>query len=93
MGETTVIVQFDENGELAYHVFGDARLYIVDERAPDDRVYEWIPRATAEEIAAIVPVGSVIGNGQDERHPVLAHKINAAMEGRSHLAVVKDDTP
>ena len=89
MSEATVIVRFDEDGELTYHVYGDTRLYIVDERAPDDRVYEWLPRATAEDIADLIPVGSVIGNGQDERQPVIAHRVKAYQEGRPHLSVVK----
>lgn len=89
MSDATVIVRFDENGDLTYHVYGDTRLYIVDERAPEDRVYEWLPRATAEDIADLIPVGSVIGNGQDERHPVLAHRIRAAIDGKPHLSVVE----
>jgi len=91
MSEATVIVRFDEYGELTYHVYGDARLYIVDERAPDDRVYEWLSRATADDIADLIPVGAVIGNSRDERAPVLAHRIRAAIDGKPHLTVVDDD--
>lgn len=40
--KSVVIVHFDEDGELDYHVCGkDVRLFIVDGRAPHDRVYEW----------------------------------------------------
>jgi len=91
--EGTVIVQFDEHGELTYHVQGNTRLYIVDERAPHDRVYEWLPRATSDEIAEIIPVGEVIGSGQDERAEVLSHRIKAAISHVPHLAVVRDDRP
>lgn len=90
MSEATVIVRFDDDGELTYHVFGDTRLYIVDERAPDDRVYEWLSRSSADEIAAMIPKGETIGNGRDERGVVLAHRIKAAMDGRPHLAALED---
>lgn len=90
MSDATVIVRFDEDGEISYHVYGDTRLYIVDERAPDDRVYEWLSRCGADEIAGLIPVGSSIGNSRDQRHPVLAHRIEAAMEGRPHLSIVKE---
>lgn len=89
MGEATVIVWYDEDGEIQYFVHGEGvRLYIVDERAPNDRVYEWLPRATGEEIASIIPVGEHIGNSKDERHEVLAHRINALREGKPHLSDV-----
>ena len=91
MSDATVIVRFGQDGELSYHVYGDTRLYIVDERAPDDRVYEWLPRATAEDIADLILVGSTIGNGQDERHPVLAHRIRSAIAGKPHLSVVEPE--
>jgi hypothetical protein len=90
MSDATVIVRFDEDGEITYHVYGDTRLYIVDERAPDDRVYEWLPRASGEDIADIIPVGENIGNSSDERHPVLAHRIRSARESRPHLSIVED---
>jgi len=90
MSDATVVVRFDQDGEISYHVYGDTRLYIVDERAPDDRVYEWLPRCEADEIADLIPVGSSIGNSRDERHPVLAHRIEAAIAGRPHLSVVKE---
>tara|TARA_Y100000114_G_scaffold153717_2_gene174268 strand:- start:29799 stop:30077 length:279 start_codon:yes stop_codon:yes gene_type:complete len=91
MSDATVIVRFDHDGELTYHVFGDARLYIVDERCPGDRVYEWLERATADDIADLIPVGEVIGNRNDERHPVAAHRIRAALDGKRHLSVVDPD--
>jgi hypothetical protein len=84
-----VIVRFDEDGELSYHVHGgDVQLLIVDERAPSDRVYEWTPRDSADEIAAIVPVGETIGNSSDERHEILAHRITRALDGKKHLEPV-----
>lgn len=82
----TVIVKFDEFGELSYFVCGDEmQLFIVDERAQGDRVYEWLPRNTADEIAKIVPVGETIGNSADKRHKALSHKIKAPLDGKRHL--------
>lgn len=89
MVDATVIVHYDEHGEIQYFVHGDnVCLYIVDERAPDDRVYEWLPRAADDEIAAIIPAGEYIGNSKEDRHKVLAHRINALHEGKPHLSAV-----
>jgi hypothetical protein len=83
-----VIVHFDATGELSYLVHGDnVQLLIVDDRAQGDRVYEWLPRNTANEIAQMVPAGETIGNSADERHKVLSHKIKAALDGKSHLEI------
>lgn len=85
----TVIVHYDEHGEISYLVHGEhVRLYIVDERAPGDRVYEWLPRNSGEEIAALIPVGETIGNSADERHKVLCHRMEAAQKGERHLSPV-----
>lgn len=89
MSEATVIVRFDTDGEISYHVLGDVRLFIVDERAPNDRVYEWLPRSTEQEIAGIIPAGEEIGNSRDERHRVLSHRIEAAQDGRPYLTVLE----
>ncbi len=89
-----VIVRFDERGEIDYTVVGDAvRLFIVDERTPGDRVYEWLPRATAKQFRAIIPAGEEIGNSVDERHDAIAARINAAIEGRPHLSIVEEPRP
>ena len=87
--EAIAIVRFNERGEITYHIASDARfrLFIVDERAPHDRVYEWLPRASAEEVGAILG-SDPIGSSQDERHAAIAAKIEASQEGRPHLSVV-----
>jgi hypothetical protein len=89
MAEPTVIVHFDEQGELNYHVQGDVRMFIVDERAPDDRVYEWTPRATPEAIGAMLGPDPDIGSSGDARHAALAARIEAAQQGRAHLHAVE----
>jgi hypothetical protein len=85
-----VIVRFDEYGEQTYHVIGGeaVRLFIVDERCPNDRVYEWLPRDPADEIKAILK-DDPIGSSQDERHPAIAAKVLAFVDGKPHLSVVE----
>lgn len=92
--EGIAIVRLDEAGEITYHVASDARfrLFIVDERAPHDRVYEWTQRATADEVGAILG-GDPIGSSQDERHAAIKAKIEAALDGRPHLSVVEGQPP
>lgn len=85
-----VVVRFDEAGGLDYHVAGDVRLFIVDERAPQDRVYEWTPKDTAEEVQTILG-DSPIGSSADERHSAIAHTIEAMIDGRPRLAVVSKE--
>ncbi|KGM36185.1 hypothetical protein [Inquilinus limosus] len=57
----TVIVHWDEQGGMTFHVHGaGVRLFTVDERAPDDRVFEIESRVEEKDIAAILrndPVG------------------------------------
>lgn len=92
--EAIAIVRFDENGEITYHVSGDARfrLFIVDERAPHDRVYEWTQRAPVDEVGAILGADP-IGHSGDERHAAIAGVIHAARDGRKHLSVVEEPKP
>lgn len=75
--EAVVIVHFDDDGQLSYHVAGDerVRLFIVDERAPRDRVYEWTSRCGSDEIGSILG-SDPIGSSQDARHAALAARIN-----------------
>lgn len=90
----TVIVHFDEDGEMNYSVAGEGiRLLIVDDRTPHDRVYEWLPRATPEQIAALIPADATIGHSRDERHAAFAHAIKAAQRGERHLMVVPAEEP
>lgn len=90
MSQNTVIVHFDQEGEIYYHVIGDGvRLFIVDERAPHDRVYEWLPRAEPYVLDVMIPEGSTIGSNQDERHAAIEHMVLRHMGGKAHLSVVE----
>lgn len=88
--KAVVIVRFDEQGEQTYHVIGDeaVRLFIVDERSPNDRVYEWTRRDTADKIKEILG-NDQIGSSQDKRHAAISHKVLAAIAGKPHMEVVK----
>lgn len=77
---STVIVHYDEQGKVSYRVEGDVRLLIVDERAPDDRVYEISDRLTPAEISAIVG-NDIVGSRWDNSEAAkkiahLAPKLN-----------------
>lgn len=87
--EGLAIVRFDEHGEITYHIASDGRfrLFIVDERAPHDRVYEWTLRASGPEIADILG-DDPIGSNQDGRHQAVKALIEAQMDGRPHLSIV-----
>lgn len=84
------VVHISENGDETYSVFGAARMLIIDERAPHDRIYEISSRMDARELAALIGE-SEIGHAEDERHEAIAACINAAIDGRKHLSIVSSE--
>lgn len=50
----TVIVRYDDDGEIEFYAEGDVRLLIVDERCSADRVYEITDRYTRQQVAEII---------------------------------------
>lgn len=88
--EAIAVVHFDADGELTYHIASDGRfrLFIIDERAPHDRVYEWTSRCDASDIADLLG-DSPIGSSQDARHPAIKARIEAIMDGKPYLEEVK----
>ena len=84
----TVIVRYDERGEMEFYVCGDVRLIMVDERCQSDRVYEMLNRCEPEQISEILG-DDPIGNKNDDRHPAIEAKILAALDGKPHLSVVE----
>ncbi len=85
----TAIVHIAADGEVDYQVTEGTRLLVVDERAPGDRVYEVTSRITAADVITLIGADEV-GSQHDDRHPVLAARVIAAQEGRSHLRLVDD---
>lgn len=88
-----VVLRFDEDGEQSYHVFGDAgvRLFIVDERSPNDRVYEVLSRDDPSTFRDLIPEGAEIGSSDDERHVAIVHRVEALRDGRKFLSVVEPE--
>ena len=87
--DNVVLIHIDETGDQNYYVAGDStRLIIVDERCPNDRVYECLGRDDPTEIERIIG-DSPIGSSQDEQHPALERRIARALSGKPHLEVVK----
>jgi hypothetical protein len=86
-----VICHFDESGNESYHVFGDerVRLFIVDDRAPHDRVYEVTSRAPTEEFRNLIAEGETIGHSGDARHEAIKARIDAWQSGQPHLLAVE----
>lgn len=85
-----VIVRYDETGHATFHVCGgeNVRLFIVDERAPGDRVYEWLSRCDGDEMREILR-DDPIGSSADERHAAISNVVLSAAAGKPHLEVVK----
>lgn len=54
MNMTRVVVHYDEDGEVSFYVEPGVTLLIVDERAPNDRVYEYYDRSTRAEVDAVL---------------------------------------
>lgn len=50
----TVIVRYDDDGEIEFYAEGIVRFLVIDERAPDDRVYEVRDRYTREQIMSLI---------------------------------------
>lgn len=92
MTGSAFVVHIDRDGSFDLHAFGpsDTRFLVIDERAPDDRVYRVTvrsPRALLDELLG----GSIVGDCTDERHPALSARILAAVDGRPHLEAVRTD--
>lgn len=91
--ENVVVVHFDENGSIDYAVCGGdekVRLFIVDDRAPNDRVYEWTTRCTAGKIRELIPQGTKRGHKGDTRHAAIKHRIEAMLRGENPLKLVDE---
>ena len=83
-----VVVHIAEDGAFRYLVHGEARLLIVDERAPHDRVYEITDQVPAQEIANVLR-DDAIGSRNDDRHEAISARILTFINGRPHLRVVE----
>ncbi|QAY77907.1 hypothetical protein [Sphingosinicella sp. BN140058] len=85
------LLRFTADGEMQMCIAGEEpiRFLVVDDRCPNDRVYEVTTRIGAAEFARIVPEDASVGSKADERHEALVARIEAAINGRSHLRSVE----
>lgn len=87
-----ILVHFDEEGNITYHITGDrCRVFVVDERAPDDRVYEILSRDEPESLGEVIGA-SPIGSSKDKRHEDVTAKIEDFIPGE-HSGKPKSDKP
>lgn len=83
-----VIVHFDTDGQLSYMVEKGARCIIIDERAADDRVYEYTTHARSRIITALIG-NSTVHSKHDEKHPGIVARVRELVTGTPRLTVVK----
>lgn len=86
----TCVVHIDENGNQEFLICGDARLLVIDEGAPHDRVYE-VKETITHKTLAILIGDSPIGSKDDDRHEAIAARVLADMRGKRRFEVVSSD--
>jgi len=90
--EAIAIVHYDEHGVETFHICGDARfrLFVVDDRAPNDRVYEMTDRCKADDIKKLMR-DDPIGHRNDSRHAAIEARILEAATGAPRLRPVSQE--
>lgn len=87
-----VIVRTMPNGDVEYFVSGDpVQLLLVDERAPGDRVYEWLPRHPFDPLTELIGQ-SVIGSSLDMRHEAIKRQVENYLDGTPVVTLVPGDS-
>ena len=84
----TCVVHYDADGDPTFIVCGNVRFLIVDERAPNDRIYSISNRVEAADLVALIGKGPV-GHRGDARHAAVSARIQAVLKRRNHLTVIK----
>jgi hypothetical protein len=84
------VVHISENGEIDFLLNGEAVFLVVDERVPHDRVYQMTVQAPRAAINTLIG-GSPTGSRHDRRHAAAVHRIERALQGKSHLGIIDDD--
>lgn len=89
--EKPTVVVWWEKGQFGvptdYMAVGDVRFLFVDENRENERVYEWLTRNSAEDVARLIGDDRVASK-KDPHHAAIANRILAAEEGRLPFAVV-----
>lgn len=88
--EAIAVVHIKEDGWADYLICGDERfrLFVVDERAPNDRVYEMTRRDDPEVVRAILG-DDPIGSCRDSRHAAIEARVSEMVGGTPRLTIVE----
>lgn len=82
-----VVIHYDEAGEISVYSDDGTDIYWVDERVPNDRIYQMGNYA--------IPDGLLVGDigHMDDESPasIRANAAISRIEGRSHLSVIDND--
>lgn len=79
-----VVMKFDQNGDLSVHIadeFGSAVVLTVDERCPDDLVYEHLTREPPADVLALAP--RPWGHTDDDKHEQAKTRVLRHVNGLS----------
>lgn len=82
------VVHIKTNGDLDYYSFGKVRMLIIDENAPDDRVYELSSTNDIDMLISLVG-NSPIGNMNEEIHREVSREVKSYV-GLWHTKIPDD---
>lgn len=85
------LVHITDSGLPFYYFCGEVDFVIVDETAPNDRVYVMTQETARVKMENLIGDGE-IGSCNDKRHAAIVHRIEKAKEGKSHLEVIDEQT-
>lgn len=86
------LVLINDDGTVNYTRTEGVRMFIVDENAPSDRVYEISTFSDPRLFAEIIGNGTIGRRGDGSPSEARLNAAIAKYEGRSHLAVVSGET-
>ncbi len=88
--EAIAVVHIKDDGSTDFLLCGDERfrLFVVDERAPNDRVYEMTQRDDPDTVRAVLG-NDPIGHRGDIRHAAIEARINEIIDGTPRLRPVE----
>lgn len=89
MSEPIVAIVFDTNGNISVRAAGDVRVVWVDERQPQDRVFEATSREPVADLLSFVGDSAEWGRSGDDRQKRLEVQI-ARLAGPGLHLVKKD---
>jgi hypothetical protein len=85
-----IVVHVHEDGHVLYYLNGEAKVFFVDDRVPDDRVYQMTEQTPREALTALIG-SSPIGSRHDEHHASVVHRVRLALLSKSPLNLICAD--